>query len=345
MLLDPDRGGTIWATDVPGQFPWGNGSCVWGDIDGDGRREIIFGNCADTTCVDAVSGHIRWTFQDSVKTCHGRMAMGDVNDDGRPEIVFGSEYGDSDAEGLSSMFVLSSKGELLHRRKNLLGDFASTATVLFRGGHRDQLQIALAGQNLCWREPRHAAAIHRFDDRLNSVSAPIEAGITRFAVDSEGIAYGIQDYRDGGPLHAPLSIMSIFLDEGRVRWRTEVSRLWLCGDPCLADVDGDGMDELIVTSNYPSGYAHQPGTAPWCDLYVLSCRTGTVLACMTLPDAVYMPIVIDTDGDGLAEIVLPCHDGNVYFLRTPAKSSLTDCPVPQANFRRTGRNADPCEVP
>lgn len=340
MLLDIERGRTIWATDVPGKHPWGNGSCVWGDIDRDGRREIVFGNCADTTCVDAMTGAIRWSFQDGVKTCHGRMALGDINGDGKAEIVFGSEYADAENDGLSSMFVLDANGALLHRRRNLMGDFASTATVLIESARRGKLDIAIAGQNLCWRTPRHVAAIHRFDDELGGVAPPIEAGVTRFAVDANHFAYGIQDYRDGGPLHSPISIVAASLSDGEIIWRTPVRRAWLCGDPCLADVDGDGEDELIVTTNYPSGYAHQPGTTPWSDLYILRRQSGEMLACMTLPDAAYMPIVIDADGDGQAEIVVPCHDGNVYFFRTPAKSSRTDCPVPQANFRRTGRIAD-----
>jgi len=345
MLFDPEQGETIWATDVPGKHPWGNGSCVWGDIDQDGRREIVFGNCADTTCVDAQTGRIRWVFQNDVRTCHGRMAMGDINGDGRPEIIFGSEYADSDANGLSSMFILNGRGELLCRRKDLVGDFASTATVLLDSGKPGHLQIAIAGQNLCWREPRHDVAIHQFDGSLADTLAPIATGIPRFAVDRAGIAYGIQDYRDGGPLHEPFAIAAVSLRDGAFRWKTQASRLWLCGDPCLADVDGDGEDELIVTTNYPSGYAHQPGTVPWGDLYILRRQTGEILACMELPDAAYTPIVIDADGDGYAELIVPCHDGNVYFYRTPARSSHTDSPVPQSNFRRTGRIADRFEVP
>jgi outer membrane protein assembly factor BamB len=337
-LYEPD-GSLRWATPVPGTHPWGNGACLVEDLDGDGRREIVFGNCRETTCVDAETGGLRWSYGDGVSTCHGRMALGDLNGDGRAEICFGSEYADDEKARLSSLFILDGAGKVLHRRRNLLGDLGSTPVVLADVNGDGTAEMIVASQNLVWFKPRHPAVIYCVDGNLKDLYPPIETGAPRFVVgdfdhDDHVEAVGIQDYRDGGPL-TERAVVCADLTAGTVKWKRPVPRIWLCGDPIAADVDGDGASEIIVTTNYPSGYAHQPELAPWGDLYILK-ATGEVLLRRTFPDAIMSPIVLDVDGDGLNELLLPCHDGKVYIVETPGRATSDSWPMPQAGMMRKG---------
>lgn len=332
--------GTVrWAVPVPGEKPWGNGCTNIGDLDGDGQREVIFSNSANSVCLDAKTGRILWTYADGVSTCHGRPVLTDLDGDGRPEYFLGSEYGDEKEGRLSSLYVLEDKGRVAARRRGLLGDFGSTPAVAWDVNGDGRRELLLAGQNLTWFKPRHESYLYVVDAALDDVVPPIPTGVPRVTVgdfdgDGHAEAIGIQDYRDGGPLRE-FAIVSADVSAGRIKWKREVPRLWLCGDPAAGDLDGDGQMEIAVSTNYPSGYAHQPDQAPWGDLYVVTPR-GEIVYRHTFPDAVYAPIILDLDGDGKNEVVVACHDGKVYRLATDGKASTRSWPQVQANQQRTG---------
>lgn len=335
---NPD--GTLrWATPAPGDKPWGNGVTNIGDLDGDGRREVIFSNSAVSVCLDAQTGALLWTFDDGVSTCHGRPVLADLDHDGKPEYFLGSEYGDDKDRKLSSLYLLEDKGGVAHRRRGLLGDFGSTPAVAYDVNGDVQDELLLAGQNLTWFEPRHETYLYVVDGTLQDVVPPIATGVPRVTVgdfdgDEHVEAVGIQDYRDGGPLRE-LAIVCADVTNGGIKWKREVPRIWLCGDPAAGDLDGDGRMEILVSTNYPSGYAHQPEQAPWGDLYAVK-PDGNVVYRQTFPNAVYSPIIVDLDGDGRNEVVVACHDGKVYKIDTPGKATSRSWPVVQANQRRTG---------
>ena len=88
------------------------------------------------------------------------------------------------------------------------------------------------------------------------------------------------------------------------------------------------------TSANRDRYPHQPEQAPWGD-HVVTAR-GEILYRHTFPDAVYSPVAVDLDGDGLNDLVLACHDGKVYRIPTRGKALSRSWPVVQANQRRAG---------
>lgn len=328
-----------WATPVPGERPWGNGCTTIGDLDGDGRREIIFANTAESTCLDAQTGALEWSYRDGVSTCHGRPLLADLDGNGDLDYFLGSEYGDDKNARLSPLFILGPDGQPRQRRHNLLGDFGSTPAVAWDINGDGADEIILAGQNLTWFKPRHQSHLYVLNAALEDVVPPIPTGAPRVTVgdfDGNGHpeAIGIQDYRDGGPL-TETAIVGTDLKAGTVAWKTPVPRIWLCGDPAAGDLDGDGAMEIVVTTNYPSGYAHQPEQAPWADLYIVE-GDGTIRYRHTFPDAVMSPIILDLDGDGKNELLAACHDGNVYVIETEGKSTGQRWPHVQANMRRTG---------
>ena len=159
-----------------------------------------------------------------------------------------------------------------------------------------------------------------FDGKLDELYPPIAASTPRWAVgdfDNDGHieAIGITDYRDGGPLEE-FAIVCSDLTVGIIKWQVPVSRCWLTGDPIAGDFDGDGKDEIVLTTNYATGYAHQSGTDSWSDMYIVK-PDGRIIFTRTFADMIYQPLGYDIDNNGKLEILSACYDGKVYGCSQP----------------------------
>ena len=141
------------------------------------------------------------------------------------------------------------------------------------------------------------------DDWKSSVSL-LPLGSRTLVVTGYGIGttngtgnYGACDPPMGGilaidPLNGEIAWEDQFVNEGNVR-----------GSTAVADIDGDGQNEVLITLGcYGKVYAYDGATGQREWGLQLGPRTiGTVS-------------VGDLDGDGFLEIIVPSYDGNVYAL-------------------------------
>ena len=88
---------------------------------------------------------------------------------------------------------------------------------------------------------------------------------------------------------------------GALKWRVSMPDAVL-SFPAVADIDGDGRDECVFTINnrvYAVGAAKEGGQ-------------GAIRWTLDLPARVGATAVADTEGNGGAQIIVVCADGNVY---------------------------------
>jgi hypothetical protein len=134
-------------------------------------------------------------------------------------------------------------------------------------------------------------------------------------LDGDGLleAVNLTNGRDGGRGVGP-AIRCVSLATGERRWELPVSDHWLTGWPLMADVDGDGRLEAVLPHGSPSGYGRQAGGRAWGEVCIVG-PEGALRQRLAFPDWVLCPLAFDWDGDGTAELIVPCGDGVVYVYR------------------------------
>ena len=120
----------------------------------------------------------------------------------------------------------------------------------------------------------------------------------------------------------------------------------IASSPAVADLDGDGIPEIVVGfgSNYDP--SHQGGASAFR-------RDGTLMwSVATAPFSdgtnnwthapVYgTPAIGDVDGDGLNEVVALTREGNLYVWDTTAPAGAEEWPKKRHDLRNTGNHEEP----
>jgi hypothetical protein len=302
----------------------GNGSCLWwGDLDGEGRMEIVWWDSTTIFCETLVTGERRWQYDDRVAICHGRPCLADVDGDGLPEIVAGTEY--SNPDGTSSVVALRGTGEVVWRSDGFADDLGSTPVMAADVNGDGRLEFLITGLDLEHRGAREWSSLWCFSDRgellyradcgCGSIAAlPGEFAEASGSVDLCGV--GTTNRRDGGT-NGVSAIRCFDLRDGSVRWERRIDRTWLdAQNPVAADLTGDGRPDVLCATANPSGYGRDPRWEPYGDVYAVS-LAGEILWRHSAPDFVHQPFVTDIDGDGRNEIIIVCADGTVMCFDTP----------------------------
>lgn len=205
----------------------GNGSPTVGDLDGDGKMEVVFASDGGFVSVfDAASGDVRWTFDATdeeygIKPGSVTVSPTIAELDGKPpmEVLFTTRYApedDPDAFDDYNLGIFS-----VHSKPN---------------GYESELHWMIQPE---WGNP--ISYTHLLVHDVEEDGKP-----DVFGMDWNTIGHRPGDWQRLGPGNA-FRLSS----EGDVVWVREMDAYWSNKDVALADPDGDGNVELIV--NGPGG--------------------------------------------------------------------------------------------
>lgn len=292
-----------------------------GDLFRDGKLEIVVGTVGKQLWAFRADGTVLpgWPVTLTAEI-NSSPAIGDIDGDGYPEIVVG--FGWQDLANDGGIIALRRDGTVVpgwpFRTKDVNiapnghpdGVFATPTLVDLDGDGK--LDVVVGGFD------QYLYAL-RFD------ATPVPGNWPFFMYDSTWSSTAVADLdRDGQPeivigayTHAGFPPGLPTVDGGGIMWvldRTgavkpgwpKVFPVHIDSSPAVGDLDGDGTLEIVVGSGpetaTPAGnrvYAfHYDGTAVtgWPQI-----TGGFVLA---------SPTIVDLDGDGLPEIVVPCSNNS-----------------------------------
>ncbi len=318
----------------------GRGGMYWpsiGDVDGDGKEEIVAGrNDGIIYALDAENGEIIWecTLPERL-TGYEWADAADLDGDGRAEVVVTTMYGWVYAIDDNGTILWGSKMEAYRPSAPTIADIDSDGEPEIVYGTSTRYMIALdASGNLEWasfQPPHHLgrtvplvadtdkdgrAEVYGLSSMLSPgkglVSLNGRDGSLRWYGLTIGKAYsgraltrfadgttGILSCDKGGNIHAQHP-------DGSLRWHTRLSGRGAYNPPITADIDGDGALEIVaaVRDTSTDGKGNN-----W---YVLNADDGEILGAWNHPNQGYMgPAVLDLDGDGSLEVVICSKEGNI----------------------------------
>jgi hypothetical protein len=258
-----------------------------------------------------------------VQICHGRPTLSDVNDDGLPEIVFGTEYGNPD--GTSSIVSLDGNGEVVWRHDGFADDLGSTPVICADIDNDGVDEFLINGLDLEHRGHREWSSLWCFNGdgtlRYRTDSGCGGLAIGHLSGDMQLFGVGMTNSRDGGS-HKRAEIRCLRLVDGSTKWSTPVPRVYLdCQNPVVADIDGDGRPEVILSTGNPAGYGRRNDMPVFADIFAVDAE-GNIIWKTSVADYVHQPFVGDIDGDGRNELLLPGGDGTLTCLRTEGIGSM-----------------------
>ena len=299
---------------------------VLGDVDGDGRNEVVFGSEDDTVRVlNGESGSVLWT-GDASSGIEAAPALGDLDGDGLPEIVTGAVDGTIRAwDGLTGTPLWTCELSSAPAGGLLVADPDNDGRLEVVCGTQDGKVAALNGEDgsPAWSSVLPGAVL----------GAPALGD-----VDSDGrleVVVGVAD-----------SVFRVLdAETGTPRFASVAGAAGAA--PALADLDADGSCEVVVGSDdgYLRCYAGNSGAVSWefdAGVPVRSCAAvgdlwaneglevvfgledstvsafgadGALLWRNTVGGAVVSsPALGRVDGDSVLDVIIGAGDGRLYVL-------------------------------
>jgi len=326
------------------------------DIDGDGKKEIIFGTKNGKIVSIDLEGNQKWIYSaeeqhsqvelmfldtDTVNSISSSPNVADINNDGHKEIVFGTEAG--------RLYVLDSKGKQLWsyradgpiRGTPYIQKFANNQTGILFGSSDKNLYFLNDKGQLLWRY-NAKSEIESCPTIILSQKPMIIFGSndgTIHALDLKGTLiwqYKTEDKILAQAMHDKLSpgtepviiigstdgLVYCLNERGNLMWSYETDGA-ICSKVNISDINNDGKKEVVFGSCDNSVYAiDMNGKKLWSyetDFWVVA-----------------SPIVADLDGDGRMEIVVGSYDHNIYVLDSEGTYVLDYVPGVSGIVAQTG---------
>ncbi len=315
------------------------------DIDGDGKKEVIFGTRdGKVFCIDEESKK-RWEYRitekidekesffydaERIESIPATPTIEDVDGDGRPEILFGTELG--------IVYCLTNRGKRLWQYRTQ-GAIRGRIVVedIDNDGSPEILFGTTAGKFVMLTGKGSERYVFDIESPIESEPAVCRDGATQIIIGTEQgtlfsfspIGNHLWTFTARGAIRAKpvfgklVSAMNIVVGDttgalfcldtkGNEQWRF-LSEGAIYGRATLADVNNDEFLEVVFGS---------------CDnkAYCLSHRGERLWSYETDFWVVTGPIVTDIDADGRLEVVVGSYDHNLYILDGEGAYSLDYMP-------------------
>ena len=283
----------LWETDL-GQ-PMAQYSFVTaGDVDGDGLDEVVVTTLSGwAICLDS-DGSILWrtrvhTVDRSIAPELSQSAIGDINNDGFAEIVYGT--------ATHHLIALDGHGRVVWDSIAPPHQMSRTSVLLTDANQDGKAEVYSMSSMLS--PGKGLVCVNGKDGDLLWTGLTVgKAYLGCKPVRFSDGTYGTLACDKGGNIHAHRA-------DGSLAWHTRVSGRGIYYPPAVADLDGDGRAEVVVTIRSSS----QDGKgANW---YVLDADTGELLGGYPHGEGFPAPAVGDIDGDGVLEVLIMSSGGRL----------------------------------
>lgn len=263
------------------------GSAAAGDIDGDGKPEIVFGTYFNDEHVYALNGEdgsLAWKFKSQGGPIDTSVLIFDVNGDRKPEIIFGdSAYG--------TLFCLNGQGQPVWEFKGQSGTDSPAAAADMDGD--GDVEVVYGTM-----KSRKAGTgfVNVLDGKTGT---PVWSAAVPGHVQSEP---GLVDVNGDGVLDVLVTnwmgdnhLRALNGKDGSELWKFETGD-WVYHGVSFADFDRDGKPEIIVADRKGAVWmlAGESGEVVW-KAALQGEREGSVFGPTSL---------VDCERDGVPEIVV-----------------------------------------
>jgi outer membrane protein assembly factor BamB len=286
------------------------------DLDGDGKAEVLACNLYGwIVCLNG-DGTLRW--RSKVEDYRpSTPAVADINNDGTLEIVYGTTT--------RHLIALDVEGHVIWNRfeppHHLGRTIPLVADLNADGAVEIYSMSSMIGPDVGLVSVNGSDGTHRWTGATLH-----KAYLGRSAILFPDGSRGVLACDKGNNVGA-------FQADGRLRWRTQVSGRGIWSPPAVADIDGDGAHEVVVTVR---GTSIDQLKNSW---YIVDTE-GQVLGAYQHGEGFGSALVGDIDNDGVLEVVLTAKDGKVSAFSFGGKATpeavfasvwqTPGCPVPPA---------------
>ena len=259
------------------------GYIVW-DIDGDGRKEVIFGSAQDHVyALNGEDGSVLWKLKIDVRRW---LAMGDLDCDGKLEVVVPT---------LQGVYALNGEdGSILWRFPTWHGAFSPSLGDLDNDGRLEVIFGGLDGYVFALNGEDGSLLWKRFFDTW--VGGSIALG----DIDGDGRLEAIFGAFNG-------YVYAFNGEDGSPLWSFNTTKRWVGGSVSIGDVDCDSELEVVIATfgEYGNSSIFALNGVEGSPLWNFSFLFGADFS---------IPAIGDLNGDGVAEVVFGALNHNVYCL-------------------------------
>jgi WD40 repeat protein len=271
-----------------------------GDINGDGKNEVVFGTELGMIYVLDAKGKFIWKYK-AGGSVRGQVLIHDLYSDGDMKIIFGC--------GDGWLYVLNSNGKLVWKFE-ASSPIQSTPAIL----QRDKLSIVFGaddGNILCVDKKGDLLWKYKTKDKIFA-----QPSIGKLLDDErQFIVVGSSDHH-----------LYVLDQSGDLFWEYKTEGAIL-SKACLVDINKDDKLEIILGSCDNNVYALTAyGDKIW------SYETDFWIASE--------PIFADIDGDGRKEIIIGSYDNNLYVLDPDGSYVLDYVPGLGGVVNQAGHSSD-----